>query len=72
MEAEHEAGIESSQQSIDNYSESGDGFVITKDQMIPLNDPECKHEFVKDDTEESPHFYAVKCKHCIIGMLIKK
>lgn len=60
------------QQNIDNYSESGNGFVITQDQMIKLNDPKCKHEWVKDPTDETDDWYAVKCKHCILGQLIKK
>ena len=60
------------QQNIDNYSESGNAVVITQDQMIQLNDPQCEHEWVRDPSEETDSFYGEQCKHCIIGRLIKK
>lgn len=64
--------IATDQQNVDNTTETGNGFVITPDQMKQLNDPECKHEWEVDPTDESDYWYAVKCKHCILGRLIKK
>ncbi len=37
-----------------------------------LTDPDCKHEWVKDPTDEEPGFYAEMCKHCPLGRLVRK
>lgn len=37
-----------------------------------LTNPDCKHEWVKDPTDEEPGFYAEMCKHCPLGRLVRK
>lgn len=60
---------------IDNYNKSKDNSsidannenyeVIKRDNLVPLIDPDCKHEFVKDDDEidkASQSWICIKCK----------
>lgn len=64
--------IDSDQQNLDNITDSSNGILITPDQMKPLNDPECSHEWEIDHDEENDNFYGMKCKHCIVGHLVRK
>jgi hypothetical protein len=56
----------------DNAQIEGKQLKINKEDLVPLNDPKCKHEYELDDSENEPAFYGIKCKKCILGKLIKK
>lgn len=62
--------------SFDDNGEVNDTFknihIVKMDEVDPLNDPECKHEFVKDPTDENENYYAEVCKNCPVGRLIRK
>lgn len=45
---------------------------IEKKDMKPINDPNCKHEFEPDYTDETEYYIAMSCKHCIVGYLKPK
>lgn len=51
--------------------ELGEGrkWVVRKNELKPLNNPRCEHEFVDDPTEKD--FVAVKCTKCPVGRLIR-
>ena len=45
---------------------------IDRSKIQPLNDPNCKHEIVKDETDETDEYVAYGCKHCPLGFLQAK
>ena len=45
---------------------------IAKSEMKQLNDPKCKHVWKLDPSDQSEHFFAIKCENCIVGKLIKR
>lgn len=50
----------------------GEVTVIKKEDMVQLNDPNCVHEWQPDKTEDTEHYFGIKCKKCPIGKLIQK
>ncbi len=46
--------------------------VIKKSQLKQLNDPKCEHNWKLDPSDESDHWYSIKCTKCIVGKLMKK
>lgn len=45
---------------------------VDMSKVTPITKADCLHEFVKDPTEESEHFYAEVCLHCPLGRLVKR
>lgn len=46
--------------------------VINLDGVEPLNDPNCKHFFIEDVSEEIDGFTAWTCEHCKRGRYFPK
>lgn len=45
---------------------------IDRSNIRPLNDPNCPHELVKDETDETDEYEAWGCKFCPLGFLKAK
>lgn len=67
------------QNRIDNFSQSGNNKedndyyeIIKLDELEPLNDPNCKHYFVKDDSDVLGNSVAWKCSKCHRGTFLAK
>lgn len=54
----------------DGKPATGDTFVVKKEDMRQLNDPDCEHEWEPDPSEDTDFVYGIKCKNCPIGKLI--
>lgn len=49
---------------------TGESFVVKKEDMRQLNDPDCEHQWEPDHSEDTDFVFGIKCKNCPLGKLI--
>jgi len=68
-------GVDNSGGVDNNNSNNGDDdgrIVVRMEEQQPLNDPDCKHFFIKDETDSIGDNQAWICQSCKRGVFIPK
>lgn len=68
IDSEGDSGLNTSK-NVNNENEND--IVIRLDELEPLNDPDCKHKFVRDP-DTIGEFRAWKCSKCHRGVFLHK